>query len=439
MQRQKVIARLVVMLVFIIILSASPVLSLLQTTAVIQNTGMIQVGTNIMAQSGSAADIQTAVDWVVSHGGIGNVSIPAGTFNFVNSGASWKTVNVPAGVNIIGAEPSGSDSLGIPTSWATVLVMPIEGTGDINSGPSWFSVSGNSNPNKPTRIANLKLVGYRSTHPTSVTMQRGITITSVINFRVDHCSFEHTTLSAVLVWGDYCCGVIDHNRIYNIYAYDDLAQFTNSNVNYGVEMHRGYGTTYWEPTSAVLGQYTQYTVFIENNYFSKWRHCVSSGHGSYYVFRYNLIDQDLGHYSLDVHGLRDSETGRAGGRGAEIYENTFQNLSDTSLRNIFQDGGGCGVFFNNYIDSSYRSTGISLYTEDYIASPTWHLQDFYLWSSKGISLNDPTTAFAANRNVKAYWSRQAGNPGDANYPNVDPTWSIAGYTPYAYPHPLTLT
>ena len=169
---------------------------------------------------------------------------------------------------------------------------------------------------------------------------------------------------------------------------------------------------------------------------------------AFYVFRYNTIDEDLGHYSLDVHGLRDTESGRAGGRGAEIYENTFTNVnqfipgtSSPDYRSVMQNGGGCGVFFNNYIDTSYSANTIALYSEDEVSSDIWHLKDWHMWSARG-PLNPPTShngdIFSSDRNVEAYWNRQAGTSSDPNYPNVDPSWSIAGYQPYQYPHPLTL-
>jgi hypothetical protein len=290
-------------------------------------------------------------------------------------------------------------------------------------------------------------------------MSIGISISNVMDFRVDHCCLEHICADGIATGGLKCRGVIDHCSIYNIYGWDNLGGYTDSNVGYGIVVQRDYDSPF-DPTMSVLGQYTDYTIFIEDCYFSRWRHCVASGVGGYYVFRHNIVDYDLGHFSMDVHGVRTS--GYAGGRGAEIYENTFINVnqwipvttspfynvsrnsantSSSDYRDLFQDGGGCGVWFNNYIDTSYRSDAIALYTEDDISDPTWHLKDFCLWSTQGPwtpnSWNGPISGFSG-RNVAAYWSRSAGSYGDASYPNVDPSWSIAGYTPYPYPHPLTL-
>jgi len=413
----------------------SPAISSLMNYVTIESRGRIALeGSVVTANSGSANDIQLAVDQVATAGG-GTVYVPEGEWNFVEVGEPWQTVNIPAGVNVLGA-PTVRDENDQVTEWKTVLQMPY----DIPSNSIWFRIVGSSNPNQPARFSDIKLVGYRSINPSSTTLHTAIYVLDVIDFRIDHSCFEHTTLG-ITIWGLQCRGVIDHCRLYNIYGFDVLTQYTRSNILYGVQLHRGYWSTGFDPTMSVLGQYTDYTVFIEDCYFSRWRHCVAGAHGSHYVFRYNTIDDDFGHFSLDVHGMRDTGSDRWGGRGAEIYENRFINAIPDDFKTIFQNGGGCGVWFNNYIDNSYRSDGIVLYPEDYVPSSTWHLQDFYLWSKLGAWNPDwdgIPDGFTADRNVLADWSRSAGNRGDPNYPNVDPSWSIAGYTPYPYPHPLTL-
>ncbi len=455
MQNNKLCAIIIVLVVIAGNLFIFPVVSSVTSSIILRSSGQITIP-NVTAESGSARDIQAAVDWVAGHGGIGNVTIPEGIFNFVEVGEPWMTVNVPAGVNIFGATTQ-RDVNNQAVEWKTILVMPWEVPGDWNSMPTWFKLGdGSQDPNKPTRFSDIKLVGYRSIDSSSITVNHGIEIYGIINFRIDHCMFEHVTGSGVNLPAWYqqnmkCSGVIDHCKFVNYHGFDDLANMTNGNIGYGVEIQRSYVSTPqgdpmpFEPTMDILGQYNDHTVFIEDCYFSKWRHCVASGHGAHYVFRYNVIDQDFGHFSLDAHGLRDPQTGRAGTRAVEIYENRFQNIispdehGGTSARGVMQNGGGCGVFFNNEIDSSYWA--IALYAEDYVVSDTWHLKDFYMWGNKGTLT--PTITYTmglidSSRNVVEAWSRPAYDPTDPRYPNVDPSWSIAGYTPYTYPHPLTM-
>jgi hypothetical protein len=434
---------IIVLTLFIV----SPVISQLTDSVRIPNSGSIVATVSppvvvnpqlVIAASGSAVDIQAAINEIVNEGGIGDVLIPAGTFNFVEVGEAWRTVNIPAGINLIGATPQ-LDSDGQVVEWETILRMPYDVPGSWSSMPTWFRITGNGDPNEPSRFSNIKLVGYRSISQSSTTLHQGISIDSVINFRVDHCMFEHTCGGAVRTWGLQCNGVIDHCRLVNYYGHDNLVNYENGNIGYGVDSGRAFSGSEYEPDSEVLGKYTDYSIYIEDCYFSKWRHCISPGHGVHIVLRYSTIDQDFGHYSLDVHGLRDTGTNRWGTRASEIYENRLTNAED--MRCIFQNGGGSGVFFNNYIDSTYEDNSIVLYSEDYVSSATWHLKNYYMWSAQG-PLNPPSShngdVFSADRNVEVYWSRQAGDPSDANYPNVYPSWSIAGYEPYTYPHPLTL-
>ena len=445
MNKKKLHLVMFISLLMIELISVSAALSSLSATTTISNTGSILTRTE--PDDCSAADIQAAVNEIVAQGGVGNVYLPSGTFNFVEVNEPITTVTVPAGVNIFGA-PTQRDANGQVISWGTVLVIPWDAGGTMSTGwSSMFRFVGSGYSNKPSRFSDIKIQGYRTVDPDATKMFSGISISNVVDFRVDHCCFENAAGGAVSVSGLYSQGVIDHNRIYNTAGWDDLGGYWSSTVGYGVCVHGELDAPFL-PLTEVLGKYRGMTTFIEDNYFSRWRHVVASGIGGFYVFRYNTVDEDLGHFSMDVHGLRLTEPGRAGGRGAEIYENTFTNVNQfipgttsPDYRSVMQNGGGCGVFFNNYIDTSYRSGGITLYVEDEVASPTWHLQDFYLWSSKGPWTNGIEgvwSGFTADRNVEAHWTRQAGSRDDANYPNVDPSWSIAGYEPYPYPHPLTL-
>jgi len=203
---------------------------------------------------------------------------------------------------------------------------------------SWFAVNGNSDPTKPTRISNIKLVGYRYLDPTFRDSLLEADISQVMDFRFDHVWLQDV---AAGIWigdggGDHpnqqCRGVVDHCTFINTNGlpYDpafpmsgDDPAYAHRTVGYGVGVGV-VGTSTWNTdpqttwgkyeTDSAIG-----TVYIENCYFEKWRHCVSSGHGAHIVFRYNTIANDLGFGSYDAHG----QYAYVGTRAVEVYNNQF--------------------------------------------------------------------------------------------------------------------
>ncbi|MDH5788360.1 MAG: hypothetical protein OEZ40_08740, partial [Candidatus Bathyarchaeota archaeon] len=321
--------KLVFLGITIMLLACSYIADAMVKNIIIGNTGVILPLFEVTASSGSAADIQTAVDQVAAVAERGKVHIPPGNFNFVNVGEEWRTVNVPAGIDILGAsspKEAVSEHAGIthsgyfnegffdsPSSgtWLTVLQMPW----DVPDFNNWFDIIGDWHSPKPTRFSDIKIQGYRSFNSSSITRHCGINIIGVIDFRIDHCMFEHVTWGAVGIPLLYqqnleCNGVIDHCKFINIHGYDNLVNGANSTIGYGISIGRAYYAASgqvpvpFDPTMDILGKYNTHAVFIEDCYFSKWRHCVTAHHGGYYVFRHNIINLDFGHWSLDVHGLR---------------------------------------------------------------------------------------------------------------------------------------
>lgn len=436
----------------------------------------------VVATSGNVLDIQAAIDNVVAHNvwypqnyglfTLGTVIIPAGTWEFWNATqqalGQYPTVNVTLGVNIFGAGYSGNgteidaqgNALNIPTDWETVLTMPFEVPGTWGSPQVWFNLGcgganfpsfegTRTNYSRTIRVSGLKLQGYRSINESSTTMHTAFAIYGLSNYRIDHCSIENCANGgvAILAYGGenyYTSGVIDHCRIYNTAGYDVLASYGNGNIGYGVNVQRqAYGSTLdmWENLTDVMGKYINGTTFIENCYFSRWRH-ITSGQNSYYVFRYNYVSGDMGHFTMDVHGLRDLEEGRLGGRGIEVYECRFVNAttypgSEGYSEGLFQFAGGCGAWFNNYVDDSYS---IAVLLNEDVQSDLCRLNDFYLWSDLSNWNSSVTNSVVdpESRHVRIEWDRDAGVYGDESYPNVNASWSISWYEPYAYPHFLTL-
>jgi hypothetical protein len=415
-----------VMLAGVLILS--PVFSLLMSTLVVlPSTGQIST-TDIIAASGSAEDIQAAVDWVAGSGnGIGNVFIPEGTFNFVEVGEPWMTVEIPAGVNLFGAPTERTSGYSEPdrgwspndqvVEWKTKLVMPFDAAPAGPPAQSWFFVihGGASS----VRISDIMLDGYRSIDPNNRNWHGGIALDGdLLDFRIDHCFFKHCTGGGFYISAEancHCRGVVDHCKIINTVWYV-TTNWLQCSVGYGITF-RAIGSTRWdENISNIQGHYTDYTLFIEDCYLTGWRHSVASNDGVHYVYRHNTIEGDAGFGSIDAHGTYDY----VGTRAIEVYSNDFLDCSPESTTVAVNHRGGAGVYFNNYATpydgtKGYRYLSFLVNEGDV---PKCHPHDVYFWNNLG-----QTTVSASGpvQGVDYFLSTE-----------------MPGYVPYPYPHPLTL-
>ena len=391
--------------------------------------------TEVWANSGYWQDIQNAINQVA---GVGNVHIPAGTFNFVDVSETWNNgpkIIVPAGVNVFGA-PTPRDANNQVIDWKTILVVPYDvPSGDLVGWKSFFGMRGS----KPSRFSDIKLIGYRNINPSSVYTMASLGITGIIDFRIDHCYFLDVTggmgTSAATDNGPVR-GVIDHNRLVNTVGnpgYGPTAYPSGTpehSIDYGIMPYRTSKSTYWDPNIMnVLGKYTDYSVYIEDNYFSRWRHCVASINGMHYVFRHNMVQDDYGGGTLDGHGAYTY----VGTRAMEVYDNQFldPNYIYEVQPSIIQWRGGGGVFFNNTIRDYYFTIYLrlteGLVPNDTFVQPTQTIQNpIYFWSNNylhgGKHYDQPPLFLSGD------------TPGPYFYQNT----AMPNYTPYPYPHPLTL-
>jgi len=446
MRSRKFYGILLVSVMTVGILSLSSVTSSLIKAVSIGSTGNISTREN--AASGSAKDIQAAVDFVASTGG-GNVYIPEGTFNFYEPEETWEPVVVPVGVNIFGAptertsgqpEPSrGMSSNNQVVEWRTVLIMPYEApTAGGDDRPEWFRIEGNGDPERSFRFSDIKLVGWRYFDNSSTTVYTGILIDDVLDFRVDHSCFQDIAGSAIWAGSeparDYnhgvVSGVIDHNIFKNTYGDPGFMSYPGT-LGYGIGMRRWACDLWDSDISNIIGHYNNYTIFIEDNYFSKWRHSVCSNDGLHYVFCHNTIEGDYGIGSIDAHGsyAEDNHPYAVGTRAIEVYENEFLNPDKTWHPQPWAINfrGGGGAIFNNTIEGYY---GLVEINDDYgniHYVPKCHTNNLYIWGNTlGEGVNLFSMIYDSEENV--HYFLRAPNLGQDGFE----------YTPVPYPHPLIL-
>lgn len=364
-----------------------------------------------------AADIQAAVDNAVS-GDI--IAIGAGM-------ARWtETVIIPddktliiqgAGMNstIIASNIAGAVfNLGFSDSRISGIGFDLEnndGVGIIARGSYWRIDNCRFNNDTDNTIEGVQVMGTNSQpHPVGV---------------VDHCEFNNTR---VLVLGDLSL------MAHKIWA---------------------------EP----LGLGTNNAVFVEDCIFTRDHgNAIDSNYGGRYVFRYNIVNDA----SIECHSVQGNN--RAS-RSWEIYNNTINQVT-ISIWAPFFLRGGTGVIFNNTITGNWsrlnivvdnvrscsdvgdgglsdgtsswdgNQSGLSGYpardqigrsTDDWEWTaenpyPTQTLDPVYAWNNKYGTTEVEFYVHGCDQNrIHIVENRDF-------YNNTQ----RPGYTPYTYPHPLTL-
>lgn len=404
---------------------------------VIQNTGRII--SEVIAKSGYWRDIQDAINLAYSsgagivripeptssNGGVWNQLLGRYVWNFVNVGESWTgaRVTIPAGVSIFGAQTE-RDANGHVVEWKTILVMPWDMLGDKSYvPPHWFLITGNRNPNKPSRFSDIALIGYREFNHSAKGFYLGIKVEGVINFRIDHCRLKEIPdgIQVGIGYGtEPACGVIDHCRLENDYGVPD--PYDQRTTGYGIDIYRSESIYEWPNVQDIAGQYTDYTVFIEDCYFTKWRHVVSSNHGAHYVFRYNVIENGWAYGDVDQHPIYSSPY--VPGRLCEVYNNLFLAPTIWDVSRAIELSSGAAMIFNNIIPGgSWGESGkywIIVQTQDIGWNPNYYPHDIYIWDNNITGSGYQLVSGDAKLNDDYFLSK--------------PNW----YTPYPYPHPLTL-
>jgi hypothetical protein len=282
-------------------------------------------GATVYYSNGSAANVQALHNRALNGD---TIKIPAGTF-------TWSTpVTISKGITILGA--------GIGN---TIITSAI----DVEAGQALFDVTSTG----AVRISGLTCVGGPGDE------QGFIQITSA-GFRVDHCDFTNLTNRGVKAYSTATSwGVIHHCSFNKL-----------SGSPQGVSIF-GTGDAEWNRPLA-LG--TQDGVYIEDCVFN-WPipadTVIDMYNGARAVFRYNTVNNAaVGCHGLDSGGYRSALKW-------EIYENVFN--SNVSIARIFHFRGGTGVVFNNVVTATSTSTKIQLTC--YRATGTCIFSEYVPWGS----------------------------------------------------------
>ncbi len=270
------------------------------------------------------------------------------------------------------------------------------------------------------------------------------------DFRIDHNRFEDyrepgssqgTGVLTIIIWG-FSYGVIDHNDFYDCrgevisYQADGAPAFSRPGI----------------------GGYTNGAVFVEDNSFrlssndyGDALNAVDGNSGARFVIRHNTVTDSatsMWYDPWEIHGhcFGGNRYGE-GGYSMEIYDNTYtSSYASTGIqKNFAVPRGGTGVIYSNTVTGSftydirlinYRSFqdctygGLCEENEGYpcLEQIGASQGDYYIWDNTrngnpfNVYINDWGDQREHIQLNRDYW--RSAPPG--------------GYTPYPYPHPLTM-
>ncbi|MCK5321621.1 hypothetical protein KAJ38_03510, partial [Candidatus Pacearchaeota archaeon] len=272
-------------------------------------------------------------------------------------------------------------------------------------------------------------------------------------WRVDHCWFYSEVFSVGVYVrsdreNDHPTGLVDHNVFYNTRVV--IGGWA------GLLAH-----SYWYES---LGLGTNNAVFVEDNEFTATMHsnAMDANYGGRYVFRYNIVNDN----SLEAHSVQGNHRST---RSWEIYGNTINQINRAMWIPMFLRGG-TGVVFNNTLTGTWTNPNIAL---DNVRSggsytfPPGNCDGISDWDGNEEANGYPCRDQIGRSTDSWLWTDENPYPPQELDPayfwnnkhngndvvpfihNSDDAWIVEnrdyyvgiekpGYTPYTYPHPLTL-
>jgi hypothetical protein len=339
-------------------------------------------------------------------------------------------------------------------------------------------------PNNPlTRVSGFKFRNSGTSNPVILIDGNGKGTGGVGGFRFDNNYLDGVSGEVIIgVWSQQgpLYGLIDNNTLFDVYRASDPAYGP-----YAVQIWN-----YWHPsgtnqcwgcdgwTAGDFAYGSPNSVFIEENLFKQtraayghMRHYISSELGARYVSRYNTFDNGYGDRNadlMDAHGLCLISSNGAGARGGEIYNNT---ITGSDYYRAMQLRGGSWLVFDNTITPG---SGNPIEFDEYRAKtpyqcssanglapimPPWPVPAGATWSANAPwvgQVSDASRYPLPQQIFNTYvWNNRNASTGALINPAAGSTLegayiqnnrdyfasatkpaALAGYTPYAFPHPL---
>jgi len=405
---------------------------------------------------GNNNDIQPAISSAVNSAADGDlIVVPAGTFVFNKNVVITKFISFKGagiGKTVFYRDKSVADNLlSTNTSWETILKFNINK--DI---PSNITVSGITFKSKsPSLVAG---------DGGSLAADMGIQLINCVDFVIYNCRFEYFGNAAISVFhrDTIARGLICKNEFYrNAKGFDGLG------LGYGVVL---YGENKKWMATPKFGSAN--FIFIEDNTFDYHRHAIAAGGCALYVARYNTITNNIISQFSTTHAI-DAHEARGGSLGGENYFSTraIEAYNNTIINTTFHDGtpivpgqsvsklieraiairGGEAVLYNNTIKGYRFGGGIDLvsipwgstypipYSAGYLSglalgathtgtSTSQGAGDVFYWGNKFTSYDNYSKSVDFYNYQTKYFTQ------NRDFHLV----AKPGYTPYTYPHPLSV-
>jgi len=267
-------------------------------------------------------------------------------------------------VNAIFANVSSGDTIYLPSdtvTWRNELKISkgvsIIGAGIGKTCIKWVGGTSASifsynpiNPhlNEKFRISGLTIDANSIVDVNCISIVNTNTKSFISNVRIDHNEIIGATGNAgyaIFIQGSIY-GLIDNNRI---------------NHNFRIFRLLGDNDNSWnDPIKSGSKNF----LYIENNDISTYGDLIiSSGWGTRWVLRYNVVDLSNRDFNIiDAHGNLSSVRGNV---GHEIYENVFKNASDRNDGMRWHDlRGGTALVYNNKVYGNEQTCVLMVHEED---------------------------------------------------------------------------